>query len=124
MTRDELEEFIISTYNVKPEYLWERYPTYSVFRHMDNSKWFAVSMTVPRSKFEADGAGYVDVVNLKCAMEVAESLREEPGIWTAYHMNKKHWISVALDGSVSRDTVEWLVSLSYKLTSKCCRSAE
>ncbi len=42
MNRKELEKHIFNTYEVKPEYPWNKYPTYAVFRRENNQKWFAV----------------------------------------------------------------------------------
>jgi predicted DNA-binding protein (MmcQ/YjbR family) len=39
---------IRTEYAVEPEFLWpERFPTYSVFRHADNKKWFALVASIP-----------------------------------------------------------------------------
>lgn len=59
------------------------------------------------------------VTNLKCDPEKAIALREEydcvnPG----YHMNKKHWNTVTLDGSVSNDLVKQWVDHSFELVVK------
>ena len=42
----------------------------------------------------------------------------EKGIFPAYHMSKTHWISVALDGTVEKEKIEWLLDLSFDLTAK------
>ena len=44
------------------------------------------------------------------------SLRGEPGIFPAYHMNKASWITASLDGSVQAKTIELLLDVSYELT--------
>ena len=118
MTRGELEALILNTYGVRPEYPWVRYPSFAVFRHGSNRKWFAVIMTIPKEKLGIREAGNIDVVNLKCAEEIIDSLWQEAGIYPAYHMNKGHWLSVALDGSATADTVSWLLNISYDLTAK------
>jgi len=52
--------------------------------------------------------------NLKCRPERIEALRERyEGIAPAYHMNKKHWISVYFDRDVPDRMIEELVSESY-----------
>lgn len=74
-------------------------------------------MNIPYKKLGILRDGSLDVVNLKCAPEVIESIAGiEPGIFRAYHMNKTHWLTVALDGSCDDDTIAWLVSISYDLT--------
>ncbi len=53
-------------------------------------------------------------VNLKCVPEDCECLRNEnDGIFPAYHMNKKHWVSV--DTSVDDELLKKLINNSYEL---------
>ena len=55
-------------------------------------------------------------VNLKCDPERAVDLRERyAGVTAGYHMNKRHWNSVALRGDVPRAEVEAQVRHSYDL---------
>lgn len=62
---------------------------------------------------DADGA---ESINLKCDPERAEELREQyESIIPGYHMNKKHWNTVTLDGSVDRSLVFELIDHSYDL---------
>ena len=54
--------------------------------------------------------------NAKCDPERAEQLREEyTGILPGYHMNKKYWNTVLLDGSVPGPLVRQLIDHSYEL---------
>jgi predicted DNA-binding protein (MmcQ/YjbR family) len=55
-------------------------------------------------------------VNLKCDPEKAIELREEhEAVQPGYHMNKRHWNTVILDGSVpNKKILEW-IDLSYNL---------
>lgn len=55
-------------------------------------------------------------LNLKCLPEKAEVLREQfPTIIPGYHMNKRHWNTLILDGSLPDDLVFSLVDESYRL---------
>jgi predicted DNA-binding protein (MmcQ/YjbR family) len=55
-------------------------------------------------------------VNLKCEPELAVGLRNSyPAIRPGYHMNKRHWNTVTLDGSLSDEFVRDLVEDSYDL---------
>lgn len=118
MTREEFEEFVFDTYNVKADYPFEEDFETGVFRHEGSGKWFAIAMNIPRAKIGIVEDGNVDVVNFKCAPEVIESIAGvEPGVFRAYHMNKMHWLTVALDGSCSCDMISWLLGISYDLTS-------
>lgn len=91
-------------------------PCAAVFRHTGNRKWFALVMEVPRDKLGLPGTEKFDIVNFKCDPILISSLRGEPGIFPAYHMNKSSWITAALDGSVPAETIELLLDVSYELT--------
>lgn len=55
-------------------------------------------------------------INLKCEPEHAIELRERyEGITPGYHMNKKHWNTVRLDGSIDLRLVYELIDHSYEL---------
>jgi predicted DNA-binding protein (MmcQ/YjbR family) len=55
-------------------------------------------------------------INLKCDPEKAISLREQyPAIIPGYHMNKKHWNTVIIDGSFDISLLMELIDHSYQL---------
>ncbi len=55
-------------------------------------------------------------LNLKCDPERAIELREEyPAIQPGYHMNKRLWNTVIMDGSISSVLVRELIDHSYQL---------
>lgn len=116
MRRNELEAFIMETYNAEADYPWRKSPNHAVFRHCSNRKWFALIMDVTKNKLGLQGEGLLDVVNLKCDPILIGSLREDPGFLPAYHMSKDNWITVALDGSASDDKIKMLLDMSYQAT--------
>lgn len=116
MNRTKLQSYIEETYGAKGECLWAKYPTYMVFRHNSNRKWFAAIMEIPREKLGLSGGGDIWVVNVKCDTRLIGSFRQEQGVFPAYHMSKAHWLSVALDGTVAEDQIRFLLDMSYALT--------
>lgn len=55
-------------------------------------------------------------MNLKCAPEESDFLRRVyPSVLPAYHMNKLHWNSVILDGTVPDEEIRRMISHSYAL---------
>lgn len=114
----QLDSYISDTYGITAERLFEKYPGFQVYRHINNKKWFAMIMDIPKSRLGLDEQNIIDVVNLKCAPLLIGSLRMEQGFYPAYHMNKENWITVALDGSASDDKIKMLVDMSYELTMK------
>ncbi len=59
-------------------------------------------------------------INLKCDPEWAEELREtyDGVIVPGYHMNKKHWNTVYVNGSIPEKLLKKLVDHSYNLVVK------
>ena len=118
MNRQELTTYLTDTYGVSGEHLFAWYPNFLVFRHAENKKWFAVLMDIPRKNLGLTGEGEISVVNLKCDTRLIGSFRMEPGVFPGWHMNKVHWLSVALDGTVEDEKIRFLVDMSYALTKK------
>ena len=61
-------------------------------------------------------------INLKCEPERAIELREHyPSVQPGYHMNKKHWNTVTLDGSISPKEIFTMIDHSYDLVAKTAK---
>lgn len=103
-------------YGNQLEYLWEKSPDTAVLRHEGNKKWYAVLMRISWDKLEKGREGLVEAVNLKHDQVV--DLLSQKGIYPAFHMNKRYWISVAFDDTLSDEMVLELIEKSWNLTSK------
>ena len=103
-------------YENQLEYLWEKSPDTAVLRHEDNQKWYAVLMKISWDKLEKGREGLVEVVNLK--HDLVSDLLAEKGIYPGFHMNKRYWISLPLDDSLTDEKVLELFERSWFLTSK------
>lgn len=115
--RDFVFAYIKKKYKILPDYPWMKYDDNAVFRHGDNRKWFALVMGVKREKLGLSGEGCVDVMNLKVDdLFLREMLTQQDGIMPAYHMNKQHWISVLLDGTVVEERIFELIDISFAAT--------
>lgn len=121
MTRGEVEKYISENYNSDAEYPWAEYPNFAVFRHAGNKKWFVLVMNVPKAKLGLAGEGSMDIINVKCDLLSVGSFRSEPGVYPAYHMNKAHWLTIALDGSADDKLIKLLLSISFELTAPKAR---
>ena len=70
----------------------------------------------------ADGS---PTISLKCDPAHAEALREQhPEITPGYHLNKQHWNSIALNGSLTDEEIESMIDHSYELVLKKMTKAE
>ena len=115
--RQAVYDYIKKKYKVSPEFPWRKYDGNAVFRHADNNKWFALIMDVQGDKVGVPEADYVDVINLKVDdIFFRDMIIREDGIMPAYHMNKMHWITVRLDGTVPEERVFDLIGMSFMAT--------
>ena len=116
-----IAERISEAFGVAPDFPWKqsKYESCGVFRHADNLKWFALIMNVRRRLITKGGDNSaVDIINLKSEPDMIEQLTRQTGIYPAYHMNRKHWISVSLDDTLTDDRVMALLAKSFELTKK------
>ena len=109
-------EYAEEHFGAKPEYLWKNSEN-AVLRHR-SGKWFAVLITVKREKLGLSGEGSIEIVDLKCDSVLIGSLLRDTGYYPAYHMNKEHWVTVLLDGTVSGEEIIPLLTLSFNLTAE------
>ena len=116
MTRSGVEGYIKEKFNVLGEQIFPKYPNFSAFRHKKNEKWFALLMQLSASKLGLESDEMIEVLNLKCSPDLAMVLVDEEQIFKAYHMNKKHWISVNLNSKISQKTVFDLIDESFTLS--------
>ncbi len=58
--------------------------------------------------------------NVKCNPDKAIELREEypETVLPGYHMNKKHWNTILVNGGLSKKQLKEMVDMSYQLVSK------
>ena len=121
--------YIRTEYAVEPEFLWpERFPTYSVFRHADNKKWFALVASIPSTSLGLEGDknnkssnknNEVDIINLKFDKNQTYDFAETSDhIFPAYHMDKNNWITVLLDGTLPDELIYELIKKSYLLSDR------
>ena len=117
--REKVFKYAKEQYGTGPEYLWADLPSGAVLRHSgDNKKWYAVFLEVERAKLGLEGDGKIDVIDTKCDPLLIGSMILNDGFLPAYHMNKSHWITILLDGSVKMNDIEIMLDLSYDLTRK------
>lgn len=114
--RSEIFKFAEREYQAKPDYPFQHFPHYAVLRHSGSDKWFCLVMDVPKDKLGLEGDEIVDVVDVKCGPDQIDSIKTRRGILPAYHMNKEHWVTLLLDGSLPKNEVFDLIGTSFALT--------
>ena len=86
-----------------PEFLWEKFPSYAVFRREDNRKWYAVIMTIPRRKLELadDAQEELEILNVRVEPEDLNRLVDGEKYFRGWHMNKRSWLTLRLDDALT-----------------------
>ena len=102
-----------SKYGTPSEYLWD--DENSIMRRKDNGKWYILVMIVDKKKLGLEGEGKIEIIDLRGVKEDIPGLIDGVNYLPAYHMNKKSWFTVPLDGRVSAEILCALVDMSYEL---------
>lgn len=112
MTPDDLLEFCLSLPQAEETFPFGEET--SVFKTTGNGKIFALT------EFGADPL----TISLKVYPEDSLALQAEyPQITPGYHLNKKHWVTIVLDGGVPDALVEQLIRGSHALVRPKVRRA-
>lgn len=111
-------EYVRATYGDELEFLWKKFDDNAIWRRRDNSKWYAVLLTVSKCKLGLNSDEIVEIIDLRTDPDNIDSMVDNVKIWRGYHMNKKHWITLCLDGSAQIDEIKRLLDISYNLAKK------
>ena len=98
-----------------PEYPWEKYPNFGIYRNSENNLWFVLSMDVSDNKLGENVPGRT-VINVHIPKELFDKYLQMDNIYPGWHMNKKSWLSVSLNDSLSDELVYELIDISYSQT--------
>lgn len=105
-------------YRSTPEFLWEKFPNNAVLRRSDGGKWYAALLTVAQEKLGLEGTQAVEIIDLRGFPEEIEGLIDGKNYFPGYHMNKKHWYTICLNGSVPMQEICRRMDSSYLLAKK------
>ena len=107
--------YVREKYGDELEYLWDKFPDNAVWRRKDNEKWYGALLSVSRRKLGLPSDEIVEIINLRAEPEEMENLIDNACFFPGWHMNKKHWYTIILDGTVSMDEICRRVDESYLL---------
>lgn len=110
-----IAKLISEKYSSKVESLWDKFPGYGVFRNKETNKWFGIIMNVDKSKLINKTKGEVEILCIKLGDKTNDYLKVK-GIYEAYYMNKKNWVSIILDDTLTDEEIMKLANISYKLS--------
>ena len=103
-------------YGDEPEFEWEKFQGYAIFRNRDSKKWYGIIMNISKSKLGENSTDEVEIINIKLEPNEIEHLLKQDGFYPAYHMNKKNWITVILNDTISDENIMSLIEKSYSYT--------
>ena len=108
LTREEAISFCLTLKDVYEDYPF-RDPNWTVIRHRANKKVFAWI-------YEKDGRIWI---NVKCDPQWRDFFRRAfTSVVPGYHLNKEHWNSSILDGTVPEKEIRKMIGESYELTKR------
>ena len=83
----------------------------------EKNKWYALLSDVEYNKLNknTDITTRVKILNVKYPTDNILDIIDNKNIFPAYHMNKKHWISIVLDKNIKMETIKELIDISYSL---------
>lgn len=102
-------------YQDELQFLWQRFPKNAILRRKDNAKWYAALLVLDKRKLGLDEDGVVDIIDLRGDPGAIRALVDGERYFPGFHMNKKHWYTMCLDGSVPVKDVLARIDESYSL---------
>lgn len=113
-----LIEYVFDAYGDNLEFLWDKFPDNAIWRRADNKKWYGILLTVPKDKLGLPPDEKTEIIDLRAEPETIDAIVDDKTIFRGYHMNKKHWVTLMLDGSVPLTNIEKMLDVSYELARK------
>ncbi len=113
-----ITNLIIQKYGNAPEFLWKTTPGTGVFRNPETKKWYLLVTDIDRNKIQKNKKGLVEIALIKQSCENVEKRLKQEHIYPGWHMNKKYWITVILDESLSDNEIMELIEESHSFTEK------
>lgn len=108
-------KYVKEKYEEDAEFLWKNDNGSAVFRHKETKKWYGALLTVSKSKLGLDSEEIVEIIDLKILPEEIEKIVDNEKYFFGYHMNKKHWFTIILDGSVEIEKIFKFIDRSYNM---------
>lgn len=111
-------DYVREKYGDELEFLWEKFDDNAIWRRKDNRKWYGLICILPKSKLGLEGDEKIEIMGLRMSPQEVEKVVDGKRYFSAYHMNKKSWITVCLDGSLQLEEIYKRIDESYVLSLK------
>lgn len=111
-------QYVSQKYDTPLEFLWKKFPDNAIYRRKDNKKWYAAILTVGRNKIGLEGSDKIEILDLRIDPTQMEATIDNKRYFPGYHMNKKNWYTICLDGSIEKDEIFKRIDVSFDLAKK------
>ena len=116
--KDDYIAWIKTQFGAEPDYPWQDDAPWSFVFRCPNEKWFALVMRIKYRQLGLTSDDEVWVVNMKASQDEIPNLIDKKSIFPAWHMNKKHWITVLLTAATDFNKLCELTQKSWELVTK------
>lgn len=113
-----LLDYAKEAYGSEPEYLWEKFPENAVLRRKDTGTWYGAVLTTSADRLGLSSQEKVEILDFRAIPETIPDLLKNAGFFPGWHMNKKHWVTLLLDGSIPLEEIKTRLDESYRLAKK------
>mgnify|MGYP000056751996 CR=1 FL=1 len=107
--------YVREKYGDELEYLWKKFPDNAIWRKKDNQKWYGALLTISSRKLGFNSDEIIEIIDLRGVPEALAEFVDGQRYFPGWHMNKKHWYTIVLDGSVPTDELCRRIDESYML---------
>lgn len=113
-------KYVNKKYNESCDYPWndKTYSSAAVIRNKNNRKWYGLIMPITFDKLGEKKDSLIEVINLKLDDKKIPELIKKDGIYKAYHMNKKYWVTITLNDKISDEELFEYIDESRRFTEK------
>ena len=109
-----LLETVRARWNEELEFLWDDSPECAILRRTDTGKWYAVMMRLPGRKFGLPDDAVSEFLLLRMPKDEEDAIHADSRFLPAYHMNKRTWFAIQLNGGVGLAELLRLTECSRK----------
>lgn len=111
-------QYVRETYGDELEFLWEKSPGNAIWRRRDTQKWYGIIMTVSKRKLGLAADETAEILDLRLSPERMKDTIDNRRYFPGWHMNKKSWYTMILDGTVPTTEICRRIEDSYMLAVK------
>ena len=111
-------EYIREKFGDELEFLWDKFPDNAIWRRKDNQKWYGLIVTISKRKLGLDSDEIVEAIDLRLKPEKMAETIDNDKYFPGWHMNKKSWYTMILDGSIPTEEICRRIEESYHLAVK------